>query len=202
MCHTEPMKSSYHHGDLAAAILGEAIAQLKSHGVDGVTLRSVCGALGVSQSATYHHFKNKESLLQEMAVQGELELTRRFKAALLGLEANTDEAAIARFQALGRAYISYAIEEPNLFTLTFAPGSHGHLLQINGESMEILHQTISQLASRNLLRSNNFEGLALVAWTTVHGFAQLSISGMVEPEQLENLLATMQDVFIQGKAKS
>lgn len=179
------MKSSYHHGDLASALVAEAITQINRSGVDAVTLRSVCGALGVSQSATYHHFKNKEALLQAIAVAGERDLTRRFQGAVLGIDGTSDNDVIERFQALGRAYIAFAVEEPNFFTLTF--GVHCALTESpqDSESMGLLRHAITELASRDLLRTQNYESLALMIWTSVHGFAHLVIAGLVSTDMIE-----------------
>jgi len=190
------MKTSYHHGDLASALVGEAISQLSSYGPDAITLRSVCGALGVSQSAAYHHFRNKEALLQAMAVQGELELTRRFKAALRGINEISNESAIYRFDSLGRAYINFAIEEPHLFTLTFGPMCVNRASTAQAESMLILRASISELAERKLISARNIEALSLLAWTSVHGFSQLLISGLLTKDLVDSLITAIRELIL------
>jgi AcrR family transcriptional regulator len=190
------MKAPYHHGHLASELVRVAIAQLNENGVDSITLRGVCGELGVSQSAAYHHFENKEALLQAMSSQGEAELTRRFKAAIEGIGKNTDKAAISRFDALGRAYINFAIEEPHLFTLTFGPMCNFNSEEIDAESMEMLRHSLTELAERGLISPKNIEPLALLAWTSVHGFSQLVISGLMSKELVEPLLASIRHLVL------
>jgi AcrR family transcriptional regulator len=195
------MKSSYHHGDLASALVLEAVKQINSNGVDAVTLRSVCGALGVSQSATYHHFKNKDALLQAIAAAGERDLTRRFQAAILGLDGSSDRAIIKRFHALGRAYIEFAVEEPNFFVLTF--GVHCALTGApqDSESMGMLRHSITELAGRDLLRTQNYESLALMIWTSVHGFAHLLIAGLVSTGMIEHHIQAVDEMVLKKPGK-
>ena len=53
----------YHHGDLRRALLQAAVRTIRSHGVDGLTLRGVGSTLGVSRTALYRHFTDKAALL-------------------------------------------------------------------------------------------------------------------------------------------
>ncbi|PWQ88767.1 TetR family transcriptional regulator, partial [Enterococcus faecium] len=49
-------RGSYHHGDLTAVILGHAAALVAERGADGVSLRELARAAGVSHAAPAHHF--------------------------------------------------------------------------------------------------------------------------------------------------
>ena len=60
----------YHHGDLRRALLQAAVRTIQSHGVDGLTLRGVGSALGVSRTALYRHFTDKAALLTAVAAEG------------------------------------------------------------------------------------------------------------------------------------
>ena len=53
----------YHHGDLPRALLREAVHTIQRHGVEALTLRGVGEGLGVSRTALYRHFANKQALL-------------------------------------------------------------------------------------------------------------------------------------------
>ena len=53
----------YHHGDLRRALLDEALRTIQTQGVEHLTLRTVGARLGVSRSALYRHFADKQSLL-------------------------------------------------------------------------------------------------------------------------------------------
>ena len=61
---------AYHHGDLPQAMLAEAVRTIQRHGIDELTLRGVGERLGVSRTALYRHFANKDALLQAVATEG------------------------------------------------------------------------------------------------------------------------------------
>src|SRR5215510_12243036 len=69
----------YHHGDLRRALIDEALRTIDTAGVEGLTLRRVGEALGVSRTALYRHFPDKEALIAAVAREG----FRTFRLALL-----------------------------------------------------------------------------------------------------------------------
>src|SRR5436190_672181 len=60
----------YHHGDLRSALLEEAVRTIQTDGVDELTLRAVGAALGVSRTALYRHFSDKQALLAAVGREG------------------------------------------------------------------------------------------------------------------------------------
>ena len=60
----------YHHGDLQRALVQEALRTIQAQGVEGLTLRAVGKALGVSRTALYRHFADKSALLSAVAREG------------------------------------------------------------------------------------------------------------------------------------
>ena len=67
-------KNSYHHGDLKQALIDAGMKILKEEGVQALTLRSAARASGVSHSAPYAHFSDKQALLADISRQGFEEL--------------------------------------------------------------------------------------------------------------------------------
>ena len=60
----------YHHGDLRRALIEQALRTIDAAGAEGLTLRGVGAALGVSRTALYRHFADKEALLAAVAREG------------------------------------------------------------------------------------------------------------------------------------
>jgi len=58
-----PEKTKYHHGDLRTTLLEVAGEMLKESGIEEVSLRKLAARVGVSRTAPYHHFKDKNALL-------------------------------------------------------------------------------------------------------------------------------------------
>ena len=71
-----PGKKGYHHGALQSALIEASIALAREGGPDRVILREAARAAGVSHSAAYRHFADREALLAEVS--------RHARAALAG----------------------------------------------------------------------------------------------------------------------
>ena len=115
------MSRSYHHGALAEAMVEQALNAVREHGADHVSLRAIAQALDVSPSAAYNHFSDKDAVLVAVGRCGLAALDERMARVLAAHPGDSDEAARARFAGLGRAYVAFAVEEPNLFRLVFGP---------------------------------------------------------------------------------
>lgn len=105
----------YHHGDLHAALLAAAEAELAERGVEGFSLRSVAKRAGVSHAAPAHHFRDVQGLLTALAAEG----FRQFRAAMLAREAGTADPR-DRAVAAGLGYLDFALSRPALFRLIFS----------------------------------------------------------------------------------
>lgn len=63
-------KKSYHHGDLRNAIIAEATARARVDGEKAIILREIAPQLGVSATAAYRHFTNRQQLVEEVSARG------------------------------------------------------------------------------------------------------------------------------------
>lgn len=63
-------RDTYHHGDLKAAILGQAAVLVAERGADGISLRELARAAGVSHAAPAHHFTDRRGLFTALAAEG------------------------------------------------------------------------------------------------------------------------------------
>ena len=188
----------YHHGALADALLAEAVRQVRASGGDRVTLRGVATAVGVSPSAAYNHFADKDALLAAVAATGQAELDARIVAAA-ERGGDDDAAAIARLRAIALAYIGFAHDDPNLFRHAFGP----HLEHGNGGAgvsvaYATLNQVLDDLDVRGLLRPGARPGLDLVVWSTVHGFAGIALEGLCAWAAADELLGGLERSILSG----
>src|SRR3982751_6170504 len=93
----------YHHGNLRGALLQEALATIRSEGVEGLTLREIGARLGVSRTALYRHFADKRALLAAVATEGFRTLRQQLTSTWESFGRER-----AAFQAMGSAYINFA----------------------------------------------------------------------------------------------
>jgi AcrR family transcriptional regulator len=105
----------YHHGDLRAALLAAAEAELGERGVEGFSLRSVAKRAGVSHAAPAHHFGDVQGLLTALSAEGYL----RFQATLTAHEMGASDARDRAVRA-GYGYLDFALTRPALFRLIFS----------------------------------------------------------------------------------
>src|SRR2546423_10801996 len=97
--------STYHHGDLPAALLRAAGRVLEQKGIGALSLRDAARRAGVSHNAPYRHFADREALLGALAAEGFALLAKRLRGQ--------------RGPELGMAYVRFALEHPQRFRLMF-----------------------------------------------------------------------------------
>jgi AcrR family transcriptional regulator len=132
-----PARRSYHHGDLRNALIGQALAQIASEGARALCLREVARRAGVSHTASYRHFPNKECLLAAIAEQGFAMLSDAMGAAL---RAHPDD-PLAALQASGVAYVEFGVQYPDHLQIMF-----GGLIANHDD-----YPALKQCATRNAL---------------------------------------------------
>jgi AcrR family transcriptional regulator len=176
----------YHHGDLRRALLQEAVRVIQEQGVDVLTVRSVGERLGVSRTALYRHFADKSALLAAVAREG-------FRTLRLELLAAWGDGGWPQFEAMGLAYVRFAVANPSHYRVMFGGLVKGHtdpgLEQEAAGAFQALVDAIAALQRSAELRNDDPLQLAQFIWALVHGIAMLAIDG-----QLEHQGATVESV--------
>jgi AcrR family transcriptional regulator len=190
-------KTDYHHGDLRRALIDAAVTAIAKHGIDALNLRQLASRAGVSPGAPYHHFANREQLLRAIAEQG----FERLEAELIAAREAAGAEAGARLEALGRAYIEFAVSRTGYFRVMF----HGDA-QSSGptepglRAFHLLRDAVLACQEAGTAPPGDPGALVLTAWSAVHGFATLWVDGALpfegmRPElmgaELGRLLARM-----------
>src|SRR5437879_2989789 len=107
-------RKPYHHGALNSALVEASIALAREGGPDRVVLREAARAAGVSHSAAYRHFADREALLAEVSRHARGELAARMRRRIARAKGPQ-----LRLRAVGAAYIDFALTEPGLFRTAF-----------------------------------------------------------------------------------
>jgi AcrR family transcriptional regulator len=177
-------RRSYHHGDLKNALVDTALEQIAQHGVRTLSLRDVARRTGVSHTASYRHFPNKESLLAAIAEQGFRRLSTSMRAAILPHA--TDPAAALR--ASGVAYVEFGVSCPNHLSIMFggqiAHADYPGLAEASQEAYALLTSVVKQGLETGRLRGADERTVTLAAWSIVHGLAQLIAGGQVQTKDM------------------
>ena len=151
---------------------------LFEEGVTKLSLRGAARRAGVSQTAPYRHFRDKEALLVALAAGGFRELAETMQR-LAGAVAEPSQ----RLLATGQAYVAFALEKSALFRLMFGPeipdkGSYTELRTAANEAFAVLTREIS----RGHVDETQAYDRAVAAWSLVHGLATLLIDGQIRAE--------------------
>lgn len=166
-------RETYHHGDLRAALIAGAEEMLAETGAEGFSLRHLAKRVGVSHSAPAHHFGDAHGLLCALAAAG----FRRLLAAMEAREAGAGPDPASRLLASGLGYVDFAESAPALFQLMFGSLRDG---REPPELTEAAATALGHLAG--LVTRHRGGGPAaavdmIACWSTVHGFAELSLAG-------------------------
>ncbi len=174
------LKAPYHHGDLKNTLIDVALTHIARSGVSSLSLREVAREAGVSHSAAYRHFANKEDLLVAIAEQGFRQLGETLGTAA---RAHADSPAGA-FQAAGVAYVEFAVSHPEHLQIMFGgsisdANAYPSLVAASDETYGALSRMVAQASKIGQLRSGDDRMIALTCWATVHGLSQLIVGGQV-----------------------
>ncbi len=193
--------SDYHHGDLRKALLEAAHAVLNEKGIHGLSLRACAAKAGVSHAAPSHHFKSLSGLLTELAVIAFGDFTAVLRQAYD--DGDADSSLQQRLQAAGDAYLQFALGEPELFKLMFSSPLPDHqnerLCEVSGQAYAELTRVVKPLCDkRGITDKASVEQAEILVWSTIHGYAHLSLKQMDSHGVCEDLTAGMPPIEILG----
>ncbi|MBL6454843.1 TetR/AcrR family transcriptional regulator [Belnapia sp. T6] len=165
---------AYHHGALRPALLDAAETLLEEAGPDGLSLRAIARAAGVSHAAPAHHFGDLRGLLTALATEG----FTRFGAALEAAAAGSADP----LRDLGRAYVRFARVHPGLFQLMFrSPLLQGEDAALRA-AMAGSFGTLARIAAAAPPGPAGRAAHPIGSWCLVHGFAMLLLDGRLPAE--------------------
>lgn len=163
------MGNTYHHGDLKATILGQAATLVAERGADGLSLRELARAAGVSHAAPAHHFTDRRGLFTALAAEGFQLLTSALAAAR------------PDFVAAARAYVRFALDHPGHYEVmwdrSLYDASDPELVAAQAAAGAELDRGVGTLTDPRA-KARPAEA-ALAAWALVHGFSSLWLNGAI-----------------------
>ncbi|MFX0577523.1 TetR/AcrR family transcriptional regulator [Nocardia nepalensis] len=182
----------YHHGALHTALIEASVELARAGGPDRVVLREAARVAGVSHSAAYRHFADREALLAEVSRQARAELAAEMRRHI-DMASGPGES----LQAVGVAYIDFALTQPGLFRAAFTshPAANGNDVQAQdnpsavarsdgasrfgagAEPFDILGQVLDETMAAGLLAPDRRPGAEIAVWSAVHGLASLLLDG-------------------------
>lgn len=165
-------RDTYHHGDLRAALIAAGNEMLEE-GVP-LSLRELARRAGVSPTALYRHFADKEALESALAVQGLRDL---FLDLTAGKAVTTPTDVIE----LGVRYVRFARRRPGLFRLMFGrPCDDQNDERVRAAAA--LHDYLATVMA-NVFPQAQADDLATAGWGLAHGLAFLHLDGKLPSDK-------------------
>ncbi len=162
--------------EMREAILGAAKKLFLTEGYEKTSIRGIAEQIAYSPATIYQYFEDKDDIFLTIHI-------RAFDDLLLLLKtADSVENPIERLEDLGKIYITFALENPELYDLMFcmhAPMASLHTKKkewnCGFETYDYLKSTIGECIEQKLIRSNNADLLTISAWGHLHGMLSLHI---------------------------
>ena len=192
--------ANYHHGDLYSSLLTTATKMISEGGVEALSLRKLAMHIGVSRTAAYHHFKDKNDLLIAIAAQGFVSWKEQAEQIFKRKNASEQE----KYQAFVHYYVKFATENSAIYQLMFGgtlwkdKKSPSKLKEVAYPSFQFhLEMTKTWQKEGILPNSPKTLRLAQVTWATLHGIAQLVIDGIyADTSQIDEMCQCAVDLFV------
>jgi AcrR family transcriptional regulator len=196
-------RRSYHHGNLREALIHGALALIAEKGPAGFTIAEAARSAGVSPAAPYRHFRDRDALMADVAQRG----FEQFEAALARAWNDGQPSALSAFENLGRAYLTFARDEPAYYAAMFeagtSPSTTPELRQASDAAFAVLRRAAEAVCA-TLSPDKRPPALmvALHVWAMAHGIASLfgrpDRGSRTTPMSPEELLEAGVLVYFQG----
>ena len=159
-----------------AKIGAAATALYAARGEGAITIRDIAKKLGRSPMGLYRYFADREEILAFVRADAFDRFADALEAAFL-----SGADAFARARAVGRAYLDFALENPNAYRLMFdlSPpdeARHPELRRAGKRAGETVTRHVKDLVAAGIVQGDpKLIGNAL--WAASHGVIVLHLAG-------------------------
>lgn len=159
-------------------ILGAAERIFIAEGYQGATIRKIADEVGVSSTALYMHFRDKDEILLEIcdgAIAKLLKSNSEISARPID--------AVSRVRLMLDAYMTFALENPNAYQLVFC-GQSGLLSEdkelateaLGDSCYDVFVNTVREISATGRLRTGTVDSAAQALWAACHGLVALLLT--------------------------
>lgn len=169
-------------------------------GYSGFSMRKVAQCAGISATAIYRHFSDKEALLFGVLLQG----FRVFTSYLKRCE--TETTPLERLIRSSREYMNFALEHSAYYEIMFMNTDNmTGLKSLNQKGVEEMqssyfyhYQLVEDCQFKNQRSGKNLEQLVAAIWAFSHGLVSLFLAGQLplEPDEFTNLYETQMKNYL------
>jgi AcrR family transcriptional regulator len=152
------------------AILDATESLLLEAGHRGFSLRRLVERCGYSAPTIYHHFNDKDGLIDALLEQRLELLADDLKRVPL-----TDD-PVENLRSLTRAFALFGLRNPTHYQLLMqAREEDAGVIESAEEARRLMEIPAQQIAERNWIELGDLEGLRQAIWTMVHGIVSMRV---------------------------
>ena len=162
-----------------------AVAQHRfaTEGRDAVSMRQLADALGCSPMTPYRYFHNKDEILAAVRTAA----FDRFAEALEQAAAQAGGDLRAAGQAVGEAYVRFALGDPDGYRLMFDvaqphPDRYPELVRASTRARRTMSASLERLVRAGVFHGDP-ELLGFAFWAGMHGLVMLHLAGKLPAER-------------------
>ncbi len=161
--------------EMRELVLQTALKLFIDKGFENVSIRKIADAIDYSPGTIYLYYKDKDEILFELHNRGFSEFYK-FQLAVQNIED-----PIARLDAHGRAYIDFALSNPEYYDIMFiarAPAKKIKLFnnwELGDRTYSLLKDNVKSCIDAGYYQGQNLEAVVFALWAFVHGIASLII---------------------------
>lgn len=186
----------FHHGNLRAVLLDQAAEMVRTHGVEGLSLRELARRAGVSHGAPRSHFADRQALLDALGELGFVRLADEVQGAIAAGTTLQD-----RFRRVAQAYVDFAIDNASLMDVMFNAKTSdrpGAVQDAAARLFTILDESMGpQRASEQ--SDDAREVFKLLFGATMQGIATLVASGRISRTQGDRVVEAATHTMLESR---
>ncbi len=176
----------YHHGDLKNALIKAGVEILSKEGVGGLSLRKVAKRAGVSHSAPYAHFTDKQSLIAAISTEGFKQLYTELENAVLPYVDDPKQ----QLKEGAWAYVKFAMNNTDTFNIMFSgvlekEKEYPSFVEISRKTFNRVADVVQACQDAGILRPAPPELMAVSVWGQLHGIVLLMLEGQISHTVLD-----------------
>jgi AcrR family transcriptional regulator len=190
-------KTTYHHGNLREVLISSALEILKEGTLQDLSLRALARKAGVSQTAPYRHFEDKEALIVVLIQEGSMILQQEMIKAC-----QISEEPIEQLIDMGVSYYDFSQNHPAHFRLMFSGSlenrdKYAHIFEEEQKGYDVLDAVVTRCMEKSATCDLSAQMVRLTCWSLVHGLASLILNDVMNDDvpQGDNKRSVVREVI-------
>lgn len=174
-------QQSYHHGNVKNALIDAAMDLIERNEADSISLRRLAKEVGVTPSAVYNHFADRDSLMLAIKIRLYEQLNQFFDTEIS--ETKDPEQALLE---VCYAYFRFSQEQPACFMFLFSSTlplerSTPEFIRVSCHSLVRSRKLVYQVFQKYQVSCSEEDivNTTMLIWSQLHGIVLLRNSGSI-----------------------